>query len=217
MNESRRRFLGALAVPLAGSLALADEKREEKRPRLGVGISSYSIHVRAVGLRDPLAFLKFCQERGAGGVQLPIGMRDKKELAEVRHFLETSGMFLEGSLRCPRDKRDVARFAAEVQAGKEAGATVFRTVMLGSRRYETPDTSRNNPWLALLTMGEGWHNNHHHYCTSARQGFFWWEVDVTYYLLRGLAAVGLIWDIREPPPHVVRPGQVLSASRGSGR
>ncbi|MDJ0868603.1 MAG: acyl-CoA desaturase, partial [Myxococcota bacterium] len=57
--------------------------------------------------------------------------------------------------------------------------------IFGSRRFETEDTSRNNWWIALLTMGEGWHNNHHHYMASARQGFRWWEIDVTYYLLRG--------------------------------
>ena len=74
--------------------------------------------------------------------------------------------------------------------------------VIGSRRYETSDTSRNNWALALLTLGEGWHNNHHHYCASARQGFFWWEIDVTYYVLRALAAMGLIWDVREPPARV---------------
>ncbi len=74
----------------------------------------------------------------------------------------------------------------------------------GTRRYDTPDTSRNNLLLSLLTLGEGWHNNHHHYCVSARQGFFWWEIDISYYLLRALAAVGLIWDMREPPAHVVK-------------
>jgi stearoyl-CoA desaturase (delta-9 desaturase) len=73
----------------------------------------------------------------------------------------------------------------------------------GTRRYATPDDSRNNWWLGLLTFGEGWHNNHHHYCASARQGFFWWEIDVSYYLLRALEAVGLVWEIREPPRHVV--------------
>jgi stearoyl-CoA desaturase (delta-9 desaturase) len=57
--------------------------------------------------------------------------------------------------------------------------------------------------VALLTFGEGWHNNHHHYMASARQGFRWWELDVTYYLLRGLQAVGLIWDLREPPASVL--------------
>jgi stearoyl-CoA desaturase (delta-9 desaturase) len=74
----------------------------------------------------------------------------------------------------------------------------------GTRRYDTPDSSRNNLLLSLLTLGEGWHNNHHHYCVSARQGFFWWEIDISYYLLRALAAVGLIWDVREPPAHVVK-------------
>jgi stearoyl-CoA desaturase (delta-9 desaturase) len=73
----------------------------------------------------------------------------------------------------------------------------------GRRRYATPDTSRNNWLMALLTLGEGWHNNHHHYCASTRQGFRWWEIDVTYYALRGLQALGLVWDIREPPAHVV--------------
>ena len=69
---------------------------------------------------------------------------------------------------------------------------------------DRPDTSRNNLLLALLTLGEGWHNNHHHYQASARQGFFWWEIDVSYYVLRALAAVGVIWDVREPPAHVVQ-------------
>ncbi|MBC7982722.1 MAG: acyl-CoA desaturase [Candidatus Obscuribacterales bacterium] len=69
----------------------------------------------------------------------------------------------------------------------------------GTRRFATRDTSRNNPWLALLTFGEGWHNNHHHYPGSARQGFYWWEFDLTYYGLRLLAAVGLIWDLRTVP------------------
>jgi stearoyl-CoA desaturase (delta-9 desaturase) len=72
----------------------------------------------------------------------------------------------------------------------------------GSRRYATTDHSRNNPVLALITLGEGWHNNHHHYQRSARQGFFWWEYDITYYVLRGLAAVGLIWDLHGVPEHV---------------
>ena len=69
----------------------------------------------------------------------------------------------------------------------------------GSRRYATRDASRNNPWLALLTFGEGWHNNHHHYPASARQGFFWWEVDLTWYGLRLLAALGLIHGLKAVP------------------
>ena len=75
--------------------------------------------------------------------------------------------------------------------------------LIGRRRFETSDGSRNSLIVALLTMGEGWHNNHHHYCASTRQGFLWWEIDATYYLLRGLQAVGIVWDIREPPAHIV--------------
>jgi stearoyl-CoA desaturase (delta-9 desaturase) len=71
--------------------------------------------------------------------------------------------------------------------------------VFGSQRFETGDRSRNNWALALLTCGEGWHNNHHFYMASCRQGFRWWEIDLTYYVLRGLAAVGLVWDLREPP------------------
>ncbi|MBI1814241.1 MAG: acyl-CoA desaturase [Deltaproteobacteria bacterium] len=72
----------------------------------------------------------------------------------------------------------------------------------GSRRYDTADTSRNNVWLALLTFGEGWHNNHHHFMNSVRQGFFWWEIDVSYYILKALSWVGITWDLIEPPARV---------------
>jgi stearoyl-CoA desaturase (delta-9 desaturase) len=73
----------------------------------------------------------------------------------------------------------------------------------GSRRYPTRDDSRNNFWLALLTFGEGWHNNHHYYPRAARQGFYWWELDLTYYALRVLAALGIVWDLK-PVPAAVR-------------
>lgn len=66
----------------------------------------------------------------------------------------------------------------------------------GTRRFKTADQSRNNFLLALLTLGEGWHNNHHHYMSSCRQGIRWWEVDVTYYVLRLLQLVGVVRDIR---------------------
>jgi stearoyl-CoA desaturase (delta-9 desaturase) len=75
--------------------------------------------------------------------------------------------------------------------------------MIGGRRYATPDTSRNNPILALITLGEGWHNNHHHYAISARQGFFWWEIDVTYALLKVMSWFGIVRDLR-PVPESVR-------------
>lgn len=72
----------------------------------------------------------------------------------------------------------------------------------GKQRYESNDESKNSLWLALLTLGEGWHNNHHYYESSARQGFFWWEIDITYYILRIFAFFGLIWDLRGVPDHI---------------
>jgi stearoyl-CoA desaturase (delta-9 desaturase) len=74
----------------------------------------------------------------------------------------------------------------------------------GSTRYVTGDDSRNNWLLAVFTMGEGWHNNHHAFQSSVRQGFRWWEIDPTYYLLRALSWLGLVWDLRLPPEQVLR-------------
>jgi len=76
------------------------------------------------------------------------------------------------------------------------------THMWGKRRYKTKDDSRNNWVLAIVTLGEGWHNNHHYYKSSTRQGFYWWEVDPTYYVLRGLALLGIVWDLKEPSEEV---------------
>ena len=72
----------------------------------------------------------------------------------------------------------------------------------GRRRYPTRDGSRNNPWLALLTFGEGWHNNHHHYPGSARQGFYWWEFDFTWYVLKLLSWMRVVWDLKPVPPQL---------------
>ena len=63
----------------------------------------------------------------------------------------------------------------------------------------TRDDSRNNCWLALLTLGEGWHNNHHDYQTSASQGFRWWQYDPTWYALTALSWRGIVWDLKRPP------------------
>ena len=73
----------------------------------------------------------------------------------------------------------------------------------GRRRYDTRDDSRNNLWLALLTFGEGWHNNHHFFPGSARQGFRWWEIDLTWYGLRALQALGLVRDLKPVPAWVL--------------
>jgi stearoyl-CoA desaturase (delta-9 desaturase) len=82
---------------------------------------------------------------------------------------------------------------------------------IGIRRYATRDDSGNSIWLALLTFGEGWHNNHHHFPGSARQGFYWWEIDLTYYALRLLAMLGIVQNLRAVPAAIrtsrlVRPG-----------
>lgn len=83
--------------------------------------------------------------------------------------------------------------------------------VIGRRRYVTGDDSRNNWLLAIVAMGEGWHNNHHAYQSSARQGFRWWEVDLTFYALKGLERLGLVWDLRLPPEAVVRGEQRLGS------
>jgi stearoyl-CoA desaturase (delta-9 desaturase) len=72
----------------------------------------------------------------------------------------------------------------------------------GWRRYRTTDDSVNNPLLAILTLGEGWHNNHHYYQRSARQGFYWWEIDLSFYVLKLLEAVHVVWDVQGVPRHV---------------
>jgi stearoyl-CoA desaturase (Delta-9 desaturase) len=74
--------------------------------------------------------------------------------------------------------------------------------VFGRRRYQTTDDSRNNWLLALITCGEGWHNNHHFYMSTANQGFFWWEIDLSYYALKMMSWVGLVWDLRTPPKHI---------------
>lgn len=81
----------------------------------------------------------------------------------------------------------------------------------GRQRYVTGDDSRNNWWLALITLGEGWHNNHHAYQRSTRQGFRWYEVDLTYYALKAMSWVGLVWELGEPPADVVANERRLGA------
>ncbi len=67
--------------------------------------------------------------------------------------------------------------------------------LMGRKRYRTSDESRNSLFLALITLGEGWHNNHHHFSASVRQGFYWWEIDITYYVLYLFSRIGLIWNL----------------------
>ena len=78
------------------------------------------------------------------------------------------------------------------------------THVVGKKRFAIADESRNSLWVALLTFGEGWHNNHHRYPASARQGMYWWEIDITYMLLRVLEKLGLIWDLKGYPPRIYK-------------
>jgi stearoyl-CoA desaturase (delta-9 desaturase) len=81
--------------------------------------------------------------------------------------------------------------------------------MIGKPRYDADDSSKNSLILALITLGEGWHNNHHYFQSSTRQGFFWWEIDITYYILKMLSWVGLVWDIKPPPARAYDPKNML--------
>jgi len=81
----------------------------------------------------------------------------------------------------------------------------------GRKRYVTGDDSRNNWLLAFFTLGEGWHNNHHAYQSSVRQGFRWWEIDVTFYVLKALSLMGIVWGLRSPPAEVLRNEQRLGS------
>lgn len=83
---------------------------------------------------------------------------------------------------------------------------------IGRRRFETTDQSRNSLIIALLTLGEGWHNNHHYYPGSTRQGFKPWEIDVTYYVLKIMGWLGLIWDMRPVPAHALERGRTRRRS-----
>jgi stearoyl-CoA desaturase (delta-9 desaturase) len=74
--------------------------------------------------------------------------------------------------------------------------------LIGKPRFETGDDSKNSFILALITLGEGWHNNHHRYPGSERQGFYWWEVDISHYILKTLSCIGLVWDLRVPPERI---------------
>jgi stearoyl-CoA desaturase (Delta-9 desaturase) len=99
------------------------------------------------------------------------------------------------------------------------GASLVNTLghLVGSRRYPTPDRSRNSLVLALLTFGDGWHNNHHHYPHAAQAGFFRWEADGSFRLIRLLEFAGLVWDVRRVPPHKLHPPLDGRPPAGQGR
>ena len=87
--------------------------------------------------------------------------------------------------------------------------------MFGSRRFDTIDESRNNPLTALFAAGEGWHNNHHRYQRAARNGFYWWEIDLTWYAIRAMAVIGLAWDLQRVPERIYAEARATKARRAS--
>ncbi len=95
------------------------------------------------------------------------------------------------------------------------------THLIGSKRFITGDDSRNHLLLALITLGEGWHNNHHRYPGSERQGFYWWEIDISHYILKTLSLFGLVWDLRTPPQRIYEEAKQgmaqVAAFNASGR
>ena len=153
MNWTRRQMLVrcAGAVPalayFSGRLKAAPQKRS-----MGIVIHSYSLR----RFTDPLDFLEHCHARGAGGIQIPIGVRDDTYTMKLRQELENKRMYLEGSIRLPRDRADLDRFASEVHSAKQCGATVLRTVMLNGRRYEVFDSAERfrrfaeTSWQSLI-------------------------------------------------------------------
>jgi sugar phosphate isomerase/epimerase len=143
-------MLAACAAAVPALAGLPKAAAEEKRPRIGIVLYCFSLRSaadraegRKPGLADPLTFLEHCQQRGAGGVQMALGVRDKEYVSRLRDKLEATGTYLEGILRLPEDKGDVDRFAAELRTLKEAGATLARTVLLSGRRYETFATAED--------------------------------------------------------------------------
>ena len=87
--------------------------------------------------------------------------------------------------------------------------------MFGSRRFDTIDESRNNALTAFFAVGEGWHNNHHRYQRSARNGFYWWEFDPTWYVIRLMKMVGLVWDVKTVPDRIYEEARVAKAQRAT--
>jgi sugar phosphate isomerase/epimerase len=132
MDLTRRTFLAAAATAVGSVRAESDHKTN-----LSVLLYSFGIRARGEkGFADPLAFLSFCHARGAAGVQVPLGRREEEYSRKVKQRCDALGMYVEGIVRAPADKKDLERFLAEIRTAKACGADVMRTAMLGGRRYE---------------------------------------------------------------------------------
>jgi sugar phosphate isomerase/epimerase len=137
MLWTRSEFLTGTAGGLLGLLLQDPPAGTPARARMGVGMHSYGFR----RFEDPIAFLEHARSLGAGGVQTALGNRSDADADRIRAKVEEHGLYLEGSLALPRTAADVDRFAAEVRTLKRCGAAVFRTVLLGGRRYEVLETA----------------------------------------------------------------------------
>src|SRR5947209_3829634 len=143
MRATRREFLAACAAAAPALLAAAGDRRDAPPAGMGIVIHSYGLRRSDKESRfdDPLTFLDYCHALGAAGVQTALGARDEAYAAKLRARAEGHKMYVEGSVRLPRDRADVERFTAEVRTAKECGAAVARTVLLDGRRYEVFDSA----------------------------------------------------------------------------
>jgi sugar phosphate isomerase/epimerase len=150
MTTSRRAFLAACAgaaPALAATMSRADDE-SARASSMGVVIHSYPNHSAADrgrdgkgGFDDPLNFVEYVHKQGGGGVQTILGVRDQEYCSRLREAVQNRGMYLEASIRVPRNPTQVDRYFAEVQTAIASGATVLRTVLLGGRRYEVLDSA----------------------------------------------------------------------------
>jgi sugar phosphate isomerase/epimerase len=131
--HDRRTFL---AAALFAGFARGESPRPG-RGSFGAVIHSFPIQSREKGLSDPVKFLQFCRDRGFDGIQIELGKQSAEQAKALRGAADKHVMYIEGSIRPPKDKSDVERFEKEIAISRECGATVIRTVMLGGRRYET--------------------------------------------------------------------------------
>ncbi len=144
MSATRREFLATCAAAAPTLWACSGGRAAEPaRSEMGVVIHSYGTRAadKESHFGDPLTFLDYCHGLGAAGVQTALGARDEAYCAKMRARAEQHRMYVEGSLRLPRDKADTERFAAELRTAKECGAAVVRTVLLDGRRYEIFDSA----------------------------------------------------------------------------
>ncbi len=150
-------------LPLLNSLTCLGRAAEGQHKKMGVCTNSFDIHWKAgrdqhplARFKDPLEFLDYCHQLGAGGVQVSLRAKEPEFAARFRTKRESHGMFFEGTMALPQREADVARFEAELRLNQEAGAAVVRTAMLSGRRYETFDTAeafrafKERSWQSLV-------------------------------------------------------------------